>query len=188
MSQSSPSNQQPQHKPWMSRAAILGASVLVAGTSLALTTPDNHNNSKSSDTAPAAQPEVKVDHATVDRGRVPAGSFAPIVKKVAPSVVEVFVTSKTPRGQLSGMNGPNGMDAFRRFFGQGGGQFGDDSEGDTPRSPARTRPRVGRHRFDRRLHPDEQPRRQRCQRNPRGALPTGANSPARLSAPTQKQM
>ncbi len=121
MSESTSTNQTTKPKPWTYRTAILGATVLAAGTSLALTAPDRTDNNHPAANPAPAQPEVKVDHATVDRGRTPAGSFAPIVKKVAPSVVEVFVTTKAPRGQqLSGANGGNGLDAFRRFFGQGG--------------------------------------------------------------------
>ena len=137
MTESAPTNQKAHYKPWTYSAAILGAGVLAAASSLALTNPDNSSNSKTAN--PGASPEVKVDHAAVDRGRTPAGSFAPVVKKVAPSVVEVFVTSKAPRNQLSGANG---ADAFRRFFGQNGGgqfgnQFGGNSEGgDSERSPS----------------------------------------------------
>lgn len=58
----------------------------------------------------AEKPEINVDHATVTH----AGSFAPVVQKVAPSVVQVFVTAKdSPRRQQ--MSGEQ-MDQFRRFF------------------------------------------------------------------------
>ncbi len=92
-------------------AAIVGTAALIAGTTFALTDP----------TPPAkpdngAQPEVKVERAPVDRGRTPAGSFAPIVQKVAPSVVEVNVTSKgNPNGGMT----DDESDLFQRFFGQG---------------------------------------------------------------------
>lgn len=111
-----PTTSHPTGRRWASRAAVLGTCALIAGTSLALTTPGENPSSNQDDKA--AAPELKVDHGTVDRGRIPAGSFAPVVRKVAPSVVEISVTSKAPqRQQLSGANGP---DAFRRFFGQNG--------------------------------------------------------------------
>lgn len=114
MSKISFPDHQPHHKPWTLGAALLGAAVLAGGSTFALTNPNTEK-------APAANaaPDLKVEHAPVDRGRTPAGSFAPIVQKVAPSVVEVFVTSKPNRQALS--NGGGDMDAFRRFFGQGQG-------------------------------------------------------------------
>ena len=99
-------------KPWTLGAALLGAAVLAGGTTFAVTNP---NSPEKPDASPAA-PELKVEHAPVDRGRTPAGSFAPIVQKVAPSVVEVFVTSKPRRNQSMG----DQSDLLRRFFGQGG--------------------------------------------------------------------
>ncbi len=60
----------------------------------------------------------------MDRGRTPAGSFAPIVQKVAPSVVEISVTSNAPKRQLSGAD----SDLFGRFFGPHG-QFGGNGGG-----------------------------------------------------------
>ncbi len=98
-------------KPWTLGAALLGATVLVGGSTFALSNPDAPGKPAGA----TAGPDLRVEHAPVDRGRTPAGSFAPIVQKVAPSVVEVFVTSKAQRQQLSGQD----MDAFRQFFGQG---------------------------------------------------------------------
>ena len=90
-------------------AALVGAAALTAGTTFALTDPTPPPKP-----AEAAQPELKVEHAPVDRARTPAGSFAPIVQKVAPSVVEVFVTSKAGANQQSS----DDNDLFQRFFGQ----------------------------------------------------------------------
>ena len=113
------SNQKPNLRPWTVGAAVLGVAVLAGGSTFALTNPAG------ADKAPAsnAAPDLKVEHAPVDRGRTPAGSFAPIVQKVAPSVVEVSVTSKAEQQQFSGPD----ADMFRRFFGQGRGQ-GPDPE------------------------------------------------------------
>ena len=113
---------QPHTKPWTLGAVLLGAAVLVGGSTFALTTPGAAEKPQDA----GAAPDLKVEHAPVDRGRTPAGSFAPIVQKVAPSVVEVFVTSKAEHPQMSG----NDMDMFRHFFGQGhGGQEFGNPEG-----------------------------------------------------------
>ncbi len=103
---------QPASRPWTLGAALLGAAVLAGGTTLAVTNPNTPDKPDA-----AAAPDVKVEHAPVDRGRTPTGSFAPIVQKVAPSVVEVFVTSKAHRSPSSG----DQNDLLRRFFGQGHG-------------------------------------------------------------------
>ena len=95
------------HHPLARAAAVLSAGVLTAGSAFALNAPPNAVK------APDA-PDLKVDHGAVDRARTPAGSFASVVKKVSPSVVEISVTAKAPHGQL------NEMDSLRRFFGQGG--------------------------------------------------------------------
>ena len=105
-------------------AALVGAVALAGASTFALTNPETPEKP-----APG-QPELKVEHAPVDRARTPAGSFAPIVQKVAPSVVEVFVTSKAERQELS----EGQMDLFRHFFGGRGGNFGQaNPEGEAPR-------------------------------------------------------
>ncbi len=71
-------------------------------------------------------PPVKVDPAALSRsGTNGITSFAPIVDKVAPSVVTVY-TSKTVRRDLRSRGGSQG-DMLRRFF---GGQLGPDDGGD----------------------------------------------------------
>ena len=106
---------QPASSRWTFGASLLGAALLAGGTTFAVTNPAAPDKS---DTV-ATTPDLKVEHAPVDRGRTPAGSFAPIVQKVAPSVVEVFVTAKPRRGQPSN----DQSDLLRRFFGQGGRGF-----------------------------------------------------------------
>ena len=103
-------------RPWTVGVAVLGAAVLAGGSTFALTNPSSPEKTVTGNTAP----DLRVEHAPVDRGRTPAGSFAPIVQKVAPSVVEVSVTSKAEQ-QFSGQE----SDMFRRFFGQGRGQSPD---------------------------------------------------------------
>lgn len=73
----------------------------------------------------AGAPPVKVDPNALSRGG--AGgvtSFAPIVDKVAPSVVTVY-TSKTVRRDLRSRGGGPQGDMLRRFF---GGQLGPDGD------------------------------------------------------------
>ncbi len=95
----------------MFAGALAGIAALAAGTTFALTDPAPPANRPGD--APA--PEVKVEHAPVDRARTPAGSFAPIVQKVAPSVVEIFVTSKGSKGSSEQ---DSTSDLFEKFFGQ----------------------------------------------------------------------
>ena len=121
MPDTSPSIHKTTSKPWTVGAVLLGAAVLVGGSTFALTNPIDAGKPAANNAAP----DLKVEHAPVDRGRTPAGSFAPIVQKVAPSVVEVDVTSKGERQQPSGRD----ADMFRRFFGQGGGENPGGPEG-----------------------------------------------------------
>ena len=115
-------------KPWTLGAALLGAAILAGGTTFAVTNPNTPEKPDST-----AAPELKVEHAPVDRARTPVGSFAPIVQKVAPSVVEIEVTSKSRRGQVPG--DPN--DLLRRFFGQGRGSNLPDGGEDAMIAPQR---------------------------------------------------
>jgi S1-C subfamily serine protease len=108
----------PKHNSFAHRtavcAALLGTALCTAGPVFAATAQDGAAPSK-----PETTPEVKVDHSAVDRGRAPGTSYAPLVQKVAPSVVEITVTEKAQRN-------PHGfsqdqLDQLRRLFGQGGG-------------------------------------------------------------------
>ena len=113
-----PSDKRGRFKPAAVFAALAGAAVLAGASAFALSNPDAPDKS-------AQAPELKVEHAPIDRARTPAGSFAPIVQKVAPSVVEVFVTSKAERPDMSA----DQSELLRRFFGRGGnpgGQFGQE--------------------------------------------------------------
>ncbi len=92
------------------RAARLGATALSVVTALAFTPVVRaKDNSK----APSVRLEVN-DSPVARDGRF-ATSFAPLVKKVAPSVVKVFVTAKAKPTALSGQ----GRSDLRRFFGEG---------------------------------------------------------------------
>ena len=101
--------------------AALGGVALIAGTSLALTSPDQQNNSSKSSSL-----NLKIDEAPLARDPGSRSSYAPIVQKVAPSVVKIFVTTQTSERPMSGNSEP-GFDFFRRFFGD---QFGpEDNRG-----------------------------------------------------------
>ena len=76
-------------------------------------------------------PELKIDESPPVRDRGPFQSFAPVVKKAAPSVAYVFSTKtvRSPRPELMPFfNDPN----FRRFFG-----IPDDGEGGSRQAPPR---------------------------------------------------
>jgi S1-C subfamily serine protease len=100
-------------------AMIGGVALLANGTSFALNSSDHPDNQQ--------QPplSLKVDSNPVDRDQKLANSFAPIVQKVAPSVVKVSVTSKSSQRQMSG----NDLDMFRRFFGNNGPGFSFPDQG-----------------------------------------------------------
>jgi serine protease Do len=89
----------------------LGGAALVAGSALAVS---HTETSKAKAAATAA--DVELDESPVPRATGPYTSFAPVVKKVAPGVVKIVMTSK-----LSGATVPDGFgfdDPFwRRFFG-----------------------------------------------------------------------
>jgi serine protease Do len=105
----------------------LGGMALVAGSALAV------SHSETSKTkAAAATANVPVDESPVPRTAGPYTSFAPIVKKVAPGVVKIVVTSKAsniavPEG--FGFNDP----FWRRFFGDQSGRQTPNRQLNTPR-------------------------------------------------------
>jgi serine protease Do len=60
---------------------------------------------------------IKTDNAQIDRDPKLGNSFAPIVQKVIPSVVQVDVTGKSGNGRTLGSS--DMQDQLRRFFGRG---------------------------------------------------------------------
>src|SRR5690242_9779893 len=90
-------------------AIALGAAVVLAGSAVAF----SQKPKAESFTPPA------VDERPIARDIGGHGSFAPVVKKVAPGVVKVFTTTKVHNTSYNGMPGaPGDMDdIFRRFFG-----------------------------------------------------------------------
>jgi serine protease Do len=84
-----------------------GAAFLAVGTALAL----NASGSSNTEHPPL---NLKVDETPVNRTQDLQSSYAPIVEKVAPSVVKIFVSSSVPQRQLLSGQDP---ELFRRFFG-----------------------------------------------------------------------
>ena len=91
---------------------VLGAGTIafIAGTSFASTSPPQADNQSK----PSAL-SLKIDESPLQRDQSLKSSYAPIVQRVAPSVVKVFVTSSAPETQLSLPH----LDFFRHFFGEG---------------------------------------------------------------------
>ena len=100
--------------------AALGGVGLIAGTSLALTSPEHQNDQSTTSL------NLKVDAAPLARDPGSRNSYAPIVQKVAPSVVKIFVTSETSETPMSAPD----MDFFRRFFGDQFGPNGPNNPGE----------------------------------------------------------
>src|SRR6202035_1998644 len=100
-------------KPLALSTLLLGGTALTLATSFAL---NNGENGTGTQNAPL---HVQVDNSPLTRDVKEGNSFAPIVKKVAPSVVKIFVTMKAASGGSNPLaNSDN--DFFRRFFGEDG--------------------------------------------------------------------
>ena len=89
-------------------ALLLGGAGLCAGTGFALS-PAANNGSE----AQKAPLQIREDNSPLVRDVKDGTSFAPIVQKVAPSVVKVFVTMKASENPMANPD----MEFFRRFFG-----------------------------------------------------------------------
>jgi serine protease Do len=92
------------------RVLALGAIAFTASTSFASIPPSQADNQ--SKPSPL---NLKIDESPLQPDQNLKSSYAPIVQRVAPSVVKVFVTSSMPETQLSLPH----LDFFRRFFGEG---------------------------------------------------------------------
>ena len=97
------------------RAGFLGVAVLAAGSLLLL---GRHVHAQGS---PARLTPVNLTISTSEPPRDThfVTSFAPVVKRVMPSVVKVYITTKAKT--MNAPNSPFGDDFFRHFFGE---QFG----------------------------------------------------------------
>jgi serine protease Do len=93
---------------------MVAGAALTIGTGLALNSEEQKQKTQSPPLV------VQTDNAPITRDLKSGTSFAPIVKKVAPSVVKVSVTSKTGESPMAMPDN----DFFRRFFGDNGDLFG----------------------------------------------------------------
>src|SRR5215469_7202040 len=105
---------------WM--AAVAGVGLVASGSAVFSAVTGNDNNQK----PPLS---LKYDNTQINREATQGHSYFPIVQKVTPSVVQVYVTTKGGNG-----NGNMGMnqdlqDQLRRFFGR---QFPNMPEQQTP--------------------------------------------------------
>jgi serine protease Do len=91
-------------------AAIVGAGLIASGTVAFSAGSANDNGQK----PPLS---IKTDNAPIDRDPKLGNSFAPIVQKVIPSVVQVDVTGKSANGNALGNS--EMQDQLRKFFGKG---------------------------------------------------------------------
>src|ERR1051325_2032457 len=95
------------------RVALLAGAVVVAGSTLVFS-----RMAVGKETAKGERPPVHlaINDKPVARDGKLTSSFAPVVKKVAPSVVNVYVSTKARH--VSQSNSPQTEDEFfRRFFG-----------------------------------------------------------------------
>jgi serine protease Do len=88
--------------------------LLLGGSALSLATGFALNSGAKDNGTPNAPLQVQVDNSPLTRDVKEGSSFAPIVKKVAPSVVKILVTMKGGDNPLANSD----MDFFRRFFGE----------------------------------------------------------------------
>src|SRR5678815_2109653 len=94
------------------RMTFLATAVSLGALSIAFTQLAEGKAGKSE--GKAAPPEVVVNETPIKRDTKLTTSFAPVIKRVSPSVVNVFISS-TPKNV--GFNAPLDEPFFRRFFG-----------------------------------------------------------------------
>jgi serine protease Do len=105
-------------KSWR-RAALIGGAALLAGPFLALV---SFTNAKEGPKGPPVHFDVSTAPLS-NEAKSQYPSYAPIVKKVAPSVVKVSITGKAETGNMSMEGAPDFGQFFGRQFGFGH-QFG----------------------------------------------------------------
>jgi len=93
-------------------SAVAGVGLLASGTAVlsAVTGNDNDNGNQK------APLNLKYDNTSINRDATQGRSFHPIVEKVTPSVVQVYVTTKGGDGNM--MGNQDLQDQLRRFFGR----------------------------------------------------------------------
>ena len=97
-------------KPLILGIFVLGGSALSLATGFALNGGENGNGTKNPPL------HVNVDSNPLTQEVKEVNSYAPIVKKVAPSVVKIYVTMKGAKNPLANSD----LDSLRRFFGEDG--------------------------------------------------------------------
>jgi serine protease Do len=95
-------------KPLILGTLLLGGSALTLATGFALNGGENGNGPKNPPL------HVNVDSTPLAQDIKEVNSYAPIVKKVAPSVVKIFVTMKGTKNPLANSD----LDSLRHFFGE----------------------------------------------------------------------
>ena len=94
----------------------LASALVLAGTALAFT-----GKSAGNSQAQATAPKVALDETSVARDALPRGSFAPIVRRVAPGVVKIETTTTLKNISMQQFPGLN--DPFWKRFGDQFGQM-----------------------------------------------------------------
>jgi serine protease Do len=94
-------------KRYASTALLLAGAALTIGTGLAISSEEQKKETQNPSLT------VQTDDTPIERDLKSGTSFAPIIQKVAPSVVKVSVTSKTGENAMAIPD----SDFFRRFFG-----------------------------------------------------------------------
>jgi serine protease Do len=95
---------------------VLGTAILVVGATAAVT---GKSTQKAKDDADPAPLKLVVDERPVNRDVRAGNSFAPVVKKVIPSVVQVTTSTKAKQASVQEMPEFDNP-FFRRFFGEDG--------------------------------------------------------------------
>src|SRR6187200_2558890 len=95
--------------PFKARLALLGGAILMIGSTMAFSRLADNNDAK-------APVRLVVEEAPVKRDGRFTTSFAPMIKKVSPAVVNVFTTTAA-RQNTSQNRSPFDDPFFRRFFG-----------------------------------------------------------------------
>src|SRR4051812_47835427 len=94
------------------RVAILAAAMIGVASQFAF---QSAVFAKDKESKPAPAVQLHVDNTPMNRELKLTTSFAPVVKKISPSVVKVNITGKAPKeADLGGMEDP----MLRRFFGE----------------------------------------------------------------------
>jgi len=111
--------------PFKARLALLGGAILLIGSSVAFSRLAENEGAK-------APVRLVVEEAPVKRDGRFTTSFAPMIKKVSPAVVNVFTTTAA-RQNTSQNYGPFDDPFFRRFFGDNFPGGGEQRRSRTPR-------------------------------------------------------